>query len=473
MTIASVAFPASWGQDVFPTQVVPQLAAGYPIAFQWLTDAIANAFGLPAGNVQNAFWSLTVASLCSVCCSLVGCFLLLRRMSLLSDALSHSVLAGIAAVYLLTGEVQPVPMLLGALCAGIATAVATEFVHRKAAVPEDSSIGIVFTSMFAFGVIVVSQARGVHLDLDCVLFGDLAFAGIHMSPIAGTLWPESLRNLVPACLLTIAFLLVFWKELKLTSFDPTFAITIGFGATAMHYLLTTVVAVVTVAAMDVVGLLVVALLIVPPATAYLLTTSMPSLLLVSTLVSLISTWTGYLLAVRWSSSAAGLAAVVSGLLLITAVVLAPSSGVLGRFLRTVRLRTRIAAEDVLAGLFRRQEDAGDFENRVAVSPQDCREMAGRRILFRAALRWLVQKELVLQQTNGIVLTETGYQYGLSLVRSHRLWESYLQENFHLPADHLHLPAEAMEHFIGPKLQDRLTEELSEPSQDPHGREIPG
>lgn len=448
------------------------LAAGYPIAFQGLTDSIAQFFGWAPASVQNAFWSLAVASLCSICCSLVGCFLVLRRMSLLSDALSHSVLAGIAAVYLITGDVQPIPMLFGALAAGIATAVMTEFVHRRAAVPEDSSIGIVFTSMFAFGVIVVSQARGVHLDLDCVLFGDLAFAGIHMRPIYGVLWPESFRNLIPACLVTMAFLYLFWKELRLTSFDPTFALTVGFGASLMHYLLTTVVAIVTVAAMDVVGLLVVALLIVPPATALLLTSRLTSMLLLSTGISLVSTWSGYLLALQWSSSAAGLAAVMSGVLLLAAVLLSPTSGVLGRILRTIRLRTRIAAEDVLAGLFRRQEASATPKSLISASLADCHDLAGQPWLTTAAIRWLRQKKLIAQRKTSMQLTETGYQYGLSLVRSHRLWESYLQENFDLPSDHLHIPAENMEHFIGPQLQDRITEELSAPSQDPHGREIP-
>lgn len=449
------------------------LAAGFPIALQGLTDSIADFLNQPRGNFQNAFWTLTVASLCSICCSLVGCFLVLRRMSLLSDALSHSVLAGIAGVYLITGDVQPIPMLLGALVAGIATAVMTEFVHRRAAVPEDSSIGIVFTSMFAFGVIVVSQARGVHLDLNCVLFGDLAFAGIHMSPFQGTLWPESFRNLIPACVLTILFLIVFWKELKLTSFDPTFALTVGFGASLMHYLLTTVVAVVTVAAMDVVGLLVVALLIVPPATALLLTSRLTTMLVLSTGISLISTWSGYFLALRWSSSAAGLAAVMSGVLLMSAVLLSPTSGLLGRILRTLRLRTRIAAEDVLAGLFRRQEVSEDSEHLISASVAECHELAGHPWLTSAALRWLKKKKFLADRDRGMQLTTEGYQYGLSLVRSHRLWESYLQENFDLPPDHLHLPAEDMEHFIGPQLQDRITEELSAPSQDPHGREIPG
>ena len=135
------------------------LGAGTPIPFEAQTTRLALWLGQPATDVQNAFWTMAVGALCAVCCSLAGCFLVLRRISLLGDALSHSVLAGTAGVYLLTGRVDPVAMLCGAIVAGMVTAVLTQFVHKAALVPEDSSIGIVFTSLFAFGVVVVSQCR--------------------------------------------------------------------------------------------------------------------------------------------------------------------------------------------------------------------------------------------------------------------------------------------------------------------------
>ena len=187
------------------------LLARIPIPFQQQTDRIADVLNLPPNDVQNAFWTIIVGAFCATCCALVGCFLVLRRMSLLGDALSHSVLAGTAGVYLITGSVEPVPMFCGALVAGVLTAVLTRFVHQNADVPEDSSIGIVFTSWFAFGVVVVSQARGVHLDLDCVLFGDLTMAGMNLRPVQGMLWPESFRTLIPALLLTILFIFAFWN----------------------------------------------------------------------------------------------------------------------------------------------------------------------------------------------------------------------------------------------------------------------
>ncbi|MEQ9412080.1 MAG: metal ABC transporter permease [Fuerstiella sp.] len=449
------------------------LAARPAIPLQQQTDQLAELLQLPATDVQNAFWTIIVGAVCATCCSLVGCFLLLRRMSLLGDALSHSVLAGIAGIYLLTGRIDPIPMLLGALAAGVLTAVLTQFVHRNAAVPEDSSIGIVFTSLFAFGVVVVSQARHVHLDLDCVLFGDLSFAGVNLYPTFGRLLPESFRTLIPALIITLVFLAIFWKELCLSSFDPTLAVTLGFSAGIMHYALTTVVAIVTVSAMEVVGLLVVAMLIVPPAIARLLTDRLSTMLWLSCGIGTCCTTVGYLAAVRWNSSAAGLSAVVGGILLLTAIVLSPRHGMVERAIRTVRLRIRICAEDVLAGLFRQQERSAAADAVTVSTVDKCHALAGNGLLAGAAIRWLTTRNLLQKNGATMFLTDSGLRYAQSLVRSHRLWEAYLQENFDLPPDHLHDPAEAMEHFIGPGMQQRITEELDAPEADPHGRTIPG
>lgn len=461
------------------------LLAVVPLPFSALTDQLAEWTGVPAAHAENAFWTLAVGALCAVCCALVGCFLLLRRMSLLGDALSHSVLAGTAGVYLLTGRIDPLPMLLGALVAGVVTAVLTQFVHRSAAVSEDTSIGIVFTSMFAFGVIVVSQAENVHLDLDCVLLGDLENAA-SFSPTMSwmpTAWqpgvpqhmnwllPNAFRSLLPALVITVIFLAVFWKELRLSSFDPTLAATLGFSTGLIHYLLTTVVAVVTVSALPVVGVLVVALLTVPPAIARLLTDRMATMLCLSCVVGVLCTTGGYLLAARFESSAAGQTAVVAGLLLLVTVTASPRRGLLGHALRTFRLRVRISAEDILAGLYRQQERSQSAEpHRVPLV--ECTRLAGSRLLARAAVRWLTGRRLLVQQGSVIALSEEGERYGRSLVTSHRLWEAYLLENFDLPPDHLHDPAEEMEHYIGPAMQQQIREELHSPEADPHGRVIP-
>ncbi len=449
--------------------VVLLLAERIPVPFESGLTVIAEWLGQSRLNIENAAGTLLVGALCAATCALVGCFLLLRKMSLLGDALSHSVLAGIAGAFLLTGRIDPVPMFLGALAAGIVTALATQFIHRTGSVPEDSSIGIVFTSLFAFGVVVVSQAKGVHLDLDCVLFGDVTFAGMNFKPIMGWLLPESVRTLVPALIITIVFLVLCWKELRLTSFDPVHAATLGFSVPLIHYLMTIVVAMVTVSAMEVVGLLVVALLTVPACIARMLTDRLGRMLWIAVLSGVSCTTIGYFLALRWDSSVAGLAAVVAGSELATAILVAPKYGLLGRFRRSIQLKVRIAAEDVLAGLFRRMEQAGTV---VSESTVDCRHRAGDGLAAHIAVRWLNRRGLLVTSDGMAQLSDTGRRYAQGLVRSHRLWDSWLNQNFDLPPDHLHDPAEAMEHFIGPVMQRQLEDDLHQPNADPHGREIP-
>ena len=442
-----------------------------PMPFEAVFLWISGLLDIPVTNVQNAAWTMAVGALCAAACALVGCFLLLRRMAMLGDALSHSVLAGVGAVFLMTRSIDPFPMFLGAILAGIVTAVATQFLHRSASVPEDSSIGIVFTSLFAFGVVVVSQAKGVHLDLDCVLFGDLAFSGMNLRPTIGWLLPDSFRTLIPALLLTVAFLSLFWKELRLTSFDPALAMTLGFSVPLIHYLMTSVVAVVTVSAMEIVGLLVVALLIVPPCIARMLTDRLGRMLWLSVISGVSCITAGYLLALRWNSSAAGLAASVGGVELAVVLVLAPRYGVLGRMSRTIKLRTRIAAEDVLAGLYRRQEQLEETAP-MTVPISECRVLAGNNFLAGLVVRRLCQRGLLQKIGQTAQFTNKGRRYAQHLVRSHRLWESFLSEHFDLSPDHLHDPAEVMEHYIGPAVQQQLLDDLQTPEADPHGRDIP-
>ncbi|MCH2200388.1 MAG: metal ABC transporter permease [Fuerstiella sp.] len=444
---------------------VEQISVPFESVWRW----VATWLDQPRLTVENAAGTLFVGAMCATSCALVGCILLLRRMSLLGDALSHSVLAGVAFVYLLTGGIEPLPMFLGALLAGVITAVATQIIHRTGSVPEDSSIGIVFTSLFAFGVVVVSQAKGVHLDLDCVLFGNLAFAGMNFVPTMGWLLPEATRTVVPALLITTIVFVLCWKELRLTSFDVTLAATLGFSVPVMHYLMTTVVALVTVSAMEVVGLLVVALLTVPACIARMLTDRMERMLLIAVLSGVSCTTFGYFLALRWNSSAAGLTAVVAGAELLTVILIAPKYGVLGRLIRSVQLKVRIAAEDVLAGLFRRRERTGTV---VPESISDCRTLAGNGFAAHIAIRWLGHRGLLVTAGGTAQLSEKGQLYAQSLVRAHRLWESWLDQNFDLPSDHLHDPAETMEHFIGPEILRQLEDDLDQPSADPHGREIP-
>lgn len=283
---------------------------------------------------------LLVGSLVAASCAILGCFLVLRRMALLGDAISHAVLPGIVLAFLFTGSRSPLPMLVGAGALGLVTVFAVELFARSRRLAEDASIGVVFPALFSVGVILISRYAGqVDLDLDCVLYGEIAYA-------PWDLWLVGARSLGPRALwinggllaAVVLFVVLLWKELKLSTFDPQLAAALGFSPALLHYLLMGAVSVTVVGAFESVGaILVVALLVVPPSTAYLLTDRLGRMMLLAIGCGVASTFGGYALARALDASIAGSMATVAGLLFLLALLLAPAHGVLPRALRRRRL----------------------------------------------------------------------------------------------------------------------------------------
>jgi manganese/zinc/iron transport system permease protein len=411
-------------------------------------------------------WTMLVGIVTNASCGILGCYLVLRRMSLLGDAISHAVLPGIALGYLFSGSVAGLPILLGAMALGVVTSVLTDAISRLGRVPEDSSLGIVFTSLFALGVIMLQAwARHADLDADCVLYGLIDFAGVDMTEIFGLEISRPLIMLVPALVITLLVVTIFWKELKIVAFDPALAAAMGFRVGAVHYLLMALVSAVTVASFESVGsILVVAVLVVPAATAALITDRLGWMMAWSVAIGATSAVFGYLLAVPLASSVAGAMAVVAGIQFAVAVLFSARSGLVSQWLRNQALAVRIAAEDVLARLYRAEESGSAGQGRGEQVPG----VAGRLARWRL-LRW----GWVAPDDGGMLtLTDAGRSAARSLIRAHRLWETYLDTHFDLPRDHLHEAAERMEHFLGKELQEKIAAELADRAVDPHGKQIP-
>ena len=166
-------------------------------------------------------WIVLAGALCAVASSLLGCFLVLRRMSLLGDAISHAILPGLAAAFLITESRSSLPMFIGAVIVGILTALLTEWIRETGRVDEGASMGVVFTSLFALGIIMIVQAAD-HVDLDpgCVLYGSIETTPLDKVPVFGLLLPRAVVTLGVVCLLNAAFVVFFFKELRISSFDP-------------------------------------------------------------------------------------------------------------------------------------------------------------------------------------------------------------------------------------------------------------
>tara|TARA_B110000467_G_C18247375_1_gene438239 strand:- start:339 stop:1118 length:780 start_codon:yes stop_codon:yes gene_type:complete len=252
-------------------------------------------------------------------------------MAMIGDAISHAVLPGIVIAFLFSGSLDSVPMLIGAATFGIITTYLIETFNKKGGLQKDASIGITFTWLFAIGVILISlYADDVHIDQDCVLFGEIAYVALEplTSYIPGISAPNTVWVLGIVMLLIIAMIIIGYKGLLLTTFDPSFAASMGVSTVVWHYLLMSAVSVTTVVSFESVGaILVVSLLIAPAATAYLITDQLPKMLLISALVGVISSFGGYYLAVWLDASVAAAIATVLGIEFTLVFLFAPKNGV--------------------------------------------------------------------------------------------------------------------------------------------------
>ncbi len=296
------------------------------------------------------FPALIAGVLASVACALVGCFLVLRRMSLMGDAISHAVLPGIVLAFLLSDSLAALPVFIGAAAVGVVTAALTELIHRLGKVESGASMGVVFTVLFALGVLLLERTggRSIHLDADCVLYGAMENVFWLNAPQPGRFWsdvffgdtwtdfPRQIITLGIALALDVVFVVALFKELRITSFDPGLAKAQGINPSVMHYLLMTMVAITTVASFEAVGsILVVAMLIVPGLCAHLLSDRLSIMLWLGALIAVIASTGGYAAAARMNVNSAGMIGVVLGVTLALVAVLAPRHGWLARVRRRV------------------------------------------------------------------------------------------------------------------------------------------
>ncbi|MFN0149568.1 MAG: metal ABC transporter permease [bacterium] len=335
-------------------------------------------------------------------CALIGSFLVLRRMALLGDAVSHAVLPGIVIAFLLTGQRSALPMVIGAGALGVVTVFLVGVLDRSRRMHSDASIGVVFPALFSIGVILISRFAGqVDLDLDCVLYGEIAFAPWNTLTLAGrALGPKALWVMGGVLALNIAFVAAFWKELKLTTFDAELAAAVGFSPVLLHYLLMSAVSITVVGAFESVGaILVVAMLVVPPAAAYLLTESLGRMIVAAIGIGIASAISGYAFARWYDCSIAGGMAVAAGAFFLAALLFSPRHGLIRRALTHRALALRLSGQLLMLHL---QHD-GDAVPRAAIE----RRFGWSRRRLARVLRALVRDGFVEVVTNGVRLTARG------------------------------------------------------------------
>jgi len=425
-------------------------------------------------------WIVITGTLSAGSCALLGNYLVLRRMSMMGDAISHAILPGLAIAFLITHSRDSVPMFLGAAVIGVLTAVFTQWIHNFGKLDQNASMGVVFTTLFAIGLLLIVRALDeVHLDAACVLYGALEATPLDTVTIGGLdTIPRAAVTLACIFLVNLTVIMLFYKELKISAFDPALATTLGINANAMLYLLMALVAMTTVASFESVGsILVIAMLIVPSATAHMLTDRLSAMLALSLLAATLSALLGHISASvvpGWfgypSTITSGMMAVASGLLLVLAILFSPRHGVISRSVHRMRLALHILREDVLGLLYRVEEldvKAATFMIDDALLRQT---VGGTGLLRRLAMADLCRKGQVHRAGTHYHLTQSGRTAAQRLVRSHRLWETYLFEHLQLPADHVHASASRLEHVRG--MTERVGDTLGHPQHDPHGKPIP-
>jgi len=288
---------------------------------------------------MSTFWIILTGALVASTCGIVGSFLVLRKMAMIGDAISHSVLPGIVIAFLISESRDSLFMLLGAAVLGLVTVFLIQMFHQSG-VQSDAAIGVVFTALFAVGVVLVSMyTKHIDLDLDCVLYGEIAYVPWNTLHIGGVdIGPKAVWGVGLALLLVVILITVFYKQFKLCAFDPAMAAAVGIPVALFHYLLMGLVSVSTVASFESVGaILVVGMLVVPPATAYLLTDKLSRMIIYSVIVGSISSVIGYYVAYLLDASIAGSMISVAGGIFIVALLFSPSHGVIVRKLKQRKL----------------------------------------------------------------------------------------------------------------------------------------
>lgn len=418
--------------------------------------------------MQSALWTVGVAAVCSVMCALLGVWLVLQRLSMLGDAISHAVLPGLAVAFLITSSRASVPMFVGAVVAGIVTVLLTRTLSTTVRIREEAGMGVVFTVLFAIGVVLISRsARQIDLDPGCVLYGLIEFVSLDTVNFGGLDVPRALVSMVPTLLCVTGFLLMFRKELLLLSFDRGLAQTLGKKPNGLFLALMAMVAVATVASFEAVGsILVIAMLVGPAATAQLLTRKLKPMFGYAVSVALLSSGLGYWLAVRWDTSVAGMMSVSVGMCYAFAIVASPQGGLVNRWFRERGHRRRIQEQDVLAAVFRAQEQGQ------SASMLKLREWIPGALFSEDAVRHLVQSGRLHETPRGYELTITGQSEATALIRTHRLLEAFLTTEMGQRVQSAHSTAHRIEHFLGPEAVHEMDRTLNFPVEDPHGAQIP-
>ncbi len=406
-----------------------------------------------------ALRALIASSLVGVMCGVLGSFIVLRNMSMIGDALAHAILPGVVFAYIFVGVYSVLAFFIGAVLAGLISALLMTWIQQNVNTKNDAAIGIVFTAMFSIGVMAISyisQEHGVHLDLKDFLFGNILGVANEDLWLTGAIAFYVLLSII-----------LFYRYLFVTTFQPVIAETMGISTKIIHYFLMLLLSFAVVASLRTVGvILVVAMLITPASTALLLSNRLKQVVLLSGIIGLFSAVVGLILAIKFETTPGPAMTVTATVIYLLAVFFAPEKGLLFKYLNKRNAQKRIFLEDTLKQVLKLHEKG------VLSLSKLVDRMGAPLAKVKANVQLLAKKNVLQFDGKNITMTEKGIQEANRLVRAHRLWETYLVQQVGLNTEQIHEDAEQKEHYLTDDILDEMEEHLGYPTVDPHGSPIP-
>jgi len=416
---------------------------------------------IPASGAGKA---LMAAVLLGAGCGLLGCFVVLRRVALMGDAVSHAVLPGVVAGLIYSPDRNPGVIFLFAALAGLVGAGLVRAMMATTRLKSDAALGIVLATFFAFGIVWQSRNQQDTVGVMNFLFGNV-----------GSINASDLRMMMMTTLVLVGTVFFLKRPLLLVSFDEGFSRGLGYPVKVLNgvfYFLLTFSVVVALQAVGVV--LVSAMLITPAAAAYLLTDRFEKMLILSVVFGVFSGLAGALVSASVSGMPTGPVITLAATALFVVVYLAaPQHGVLAKMIRTKKRGRRVKRENTLKAIYQILEGEGFTHEEVSVIML-AQKLRQTEEVVRKRCGSLRRHQLIEKSADGVSLhlTHAGWKRAMEIVRNHRLWELYLTNEADYAEDHVHEDAEKIEHILGPNMVRQLEQDLDFPELDPHGKPIP-
>lgn len=397
--------------------------------------------------------------------AVVGSFAFLRKRALVGDAIAHAILPGVALAFMFTHSKNPFILMAGALVAGWTAMLLIEGITRSSKLKPDTSIGLVLSVFFGFGILLLTSIQhsgaGNQAGLDHFLFGK-----------AAAMRSSELKAYMSVAAILLIMVVVFYKEFKIISFNPEFAKAKGLPVELLQFVLSSITVLAIATGIQAVGVvLMAALLITPPAAARAWTDRLSVMLVISGFLGVFSGFIGSYISFTAPGMPTGpwIVMSLSGMALLS-LFLAPQRGVLARIMRQSANRRKIVSENLLKALYHLSEevDQPGGHNREDIFGK--RQFLNRE--YSRAVSILKRKLWLTDEQGYLRLTDPGRREAQRVVRLHRLWEIYLTQRLRMKADHIHPNAETMEHIITPEIEQQLLRELDYPELDPHQSPIP-